>query len=126
MQRRPEKIEVDTGKVYENVEASYGPMLQAQLNSKDLNGAHITWNKMAEICIRNAQGDDMDSTIEAVERQWNRGPRPTCIQTQRIKLADSIGGLVVHRQQEIDNRRNKLADMRYKIKEALACEGFGK
>ena len=106
-----EEIEVDTAKVYQSVDDDYGPTLRAQIAGKDHNGAHATWNKMAEICTMMVQGEDKESASAKEEKNWWRGTKPKFIKRQKTKPVDKCGSPVTHREREIANLRNKLADL---------------
>ena len=61
-----EDIKADTGKIYESIEEDYGQTLQDQIARKDLNGARITWNRLAELCAMMVQGEDKEEACSKV------------------------------------------------------------
>ena len=71
---------------------------------------------MAETCILAIKGEDLESAVKTVEKQWWRGSRPRFIRRQKTKPTDKCGNPVTHRQREINNLRNKLTDLRNKTR----------
>ena len=48
--------QIDICQAYKDASALYDNILEDQIQSADLNGAHTTWNKIAEICLEVAGG----------------------------------------------------------------------
>ena len=94
----PKDIDCDIGMVSDRVDIVYGETFKAELDEGDVNAAHVTWNKMAEISTMIVQGADEEEAIQKVERSWWRGTAPKFIKRQRTKLVDRDGNLVTHRQ----------------------------
>ena len=51
-----EDSEVDTHGAYTRAKSFYESQLEDHLERNDINGAHILWNKLAEICTLTVQG----------------------------------------------------------------------
>ena len=62
-----EESEVDTNDAYEKANKKYNDVLYQQIRDKDLNGAHETWNKAAEMCTMIVQGKTEEEAFNAIE-----------------------------------------------------------
>ena len=89
-------ITCDTGEIFEEIETLHGNELQRQIASRDLNGAHITWHKMAEMCTMMIGGDTLEQANENVFKNWLRGTKPSFIRRQKTRLVDTNGNPVTH------------------------------
>ena len=61
-----EDIDCDIGMVHDRVERVFGEALNTQLDQGDVNAAHVTWNKMAEVTAMMIQGVDEEEAIQKV------------------------------------------------------------
>ncbi len=107
----------------------YGPRLQTALDKRDLNEAHVAWNLMAEACLKLAAGWQRSAVEDWLNASPMRGAPPRFVKRQRRKPVDRLGTPTTHRQRRLNNVRNKLLDLRARLKRfddgTLECTPWG-
>ena len=83
-----------------------------------MDGAHIEWNKIAEMTTLIIQGKTPDQADEIIARGWKRGSTPSFIVQDKLRPLDSLGTPTQHRQRELTRLKNQLADLRAKTRKA--------
>ena len=101
---------------YNEARSRYKEEYERALDQRDVNKAHVVWNKVAEVAILAGKGEPVEQAIDKVERAPWRGAPLEFKQRQRTKLVDRCGHPTVHRQKEINNLRNKLSDIRARLR----------
>ena len=101
---------------YNEARSRYKEEYERALVQRDVNKAHVIWNKVAEVAILAGKGEPVEQAIDKVERAPWRGAPLVFKQRQRTKLVDRCGHPTVHRQKEINNLRNKLSDIRARLR----------
>ena len=69
-----EETEVSTHEEDLHAKNEQGYNLEEEINSKNLNEAHKTWNKLAEFCTMRVQGKSRHVAYEDIEKSGHQGP----------------------------------------------------
>jgi exonuclease III len=112
----PDRDDPKWDQALQTAQDMYAPRLQAALDKRDLDEAHIAWNLMAEACIKLAAGGQRSAVEEWLKASPMRGAPPRFAKRQRRKPVDKLGNPTTYRQRRMNNIRNKLLDLRARLK----------
>ena len=97
----------------------YGLDFSESLRRKDIDEAHVAWNKIAEAASLIGQGKSLAQAAQEIQENWKRGSIPAFTHQEIQKPIDRLGNPTQHRQRELTRLRNQLADLRAKTTNAF-------